>query len=391
MAKNTTALKDKLYPIVSKALDKNKAAYRKVVSKTIEARHKDLFDIAPMNNIFFTAYDNQAFYKALGIEEKQITEAMSGAYFMSISNFNPRSAKDEFTAMQMCVIRYFILTNQPRDLELAIIILLISGKFYPSAFSMSYPTFAPAEYREIMVYAVNNELSNKFDLKVSGSLFSSIKNLGNTCFTSYEKMMRSFSDEDYTYVVQQAQTRLRSFMKNIAEVYYDCYENKSYLTFDSDNFEEDNYRLADNDSLKVERCVEKTMRYINTTKVDYAICQAASSDEVKIDEVKAIIEYALNDRENIKLVRELVQLMINAYMSQSSDKDIRNFNFITYSISPKPNSKDKNTLRQKEIVYTFLSKSPSSFNKRRSRIATENAYYRAVYMYFARIIYDSNK
>lgn len=377
--------------MVAAAMDKNKAAYRKVVSKTIDARHKDLFDIAPMNNIYFTAHDNANFYKALGLEEKNIKEAISKAYFFDIPNFNPRSAKDEFTAMQMCIIRYFILTNQPRDLDLAIMILLISGKFYPSAFGMSYQVFAPAEYREIMVYAVNNAMTDKYDLKVSGSLFAAMRNLGSTCFQTYEKMMRSYSDEDYVYVVQQAQTRLRSFMKNIAEVYYDCYENKNYLTFDSDNFEEDSFRLADNDSLKTERIVEKTMRRINSSNVDYALCKAASSDDVRTEEVKTIIEYALNDPSNTKQVRELIQLMVNNYMAQSTDKDIRNVNFITYTIVPKPNSKDKNIIRQKEIVTDILVKSPSSFNKRRKRIATENAYYRAVYLYFARLIYDSNK
>lgn len=390
-AKGTSAIKTKLYPVIEKLMDKNKNAYRKAVSKAIEKRQKDLFDIAPMNNIFWTEYDNQEFYKAIQIDTAVIREAIDQTYYAAISAFNPRSAKDEFTVMQMCIIRYWIMKNQPRDLELAIGILIISGKFYPSAFHMSYPTVAPAEYREIMVYAVNNELSNKFDLKQTGSLFTSLRNLGNTCFNSYTDMMKKFTDEDVVYVIQQVQTRLRSFMKNIAEVYYDCYENKNYITFDSDNFNEDEYRLADNDALKVERYVETTMRVINTTKVDYALCKAASSDLVSTEETKAIIEYILNDRENLKEVRELVRLMVNSYISQSKDKDIHNINFITYTISPKPNSKDPNYIRQKQIITGFLERSPSSFNRRRTRIATENAYYRAVYMYFARLIYDSNK
>lgn len=390
-AKGTSAIKTKLYPVIEKLMDKNKNAYRKAVSKAIEKRQKDLFDIAPMNNIFWTEYDNQEFYKAIQIDTTVIRAAIDQTYYASISAFNPRSAKDEFTVMQMCIIRYWIMKNQPRDLELAIGILIISGKFYPSAFHMSYPTVAPAEYREIMVYAVNNELSNKFDLKQTGSLFTSLRNLGNTCFNSYTDMMKKFTDEDVVYVIQQVQTRLRSFMKNIAEVYYDCYENKNYITFDSDNFNEDEYRLADNDALKVERYVEITMRVINTTKVDYALCKAASSDLVSTEETKAIIEYILNDRENLKEVRELVRLMVNSYISQSKDKDIHNINFITYTISPKPNSKDPNYIRQKQIITGFLERSPSSFNRRRTRIATENAYYRAVYMYFARLIYDSNK
>ena len=99
--KSTTAIKTKLYPTIEKLMDKNKEAYCKAVSKAIEKRQKDLFDIAPMNNIFWTEYDNQEFYKAIKIDTNIIREAIDQTYYASISAFNPRSAKDEFTIMQM--------------------------------------------------------------------------------------------------------------------------------------------------------------------------------------------------------------------------------------------------------------------------------------------------
>ena len=57
---DTKAVKSKVYPLVEKALNNstNIGKYRKVVSETIEKRQKELFDIAPMNNIYFTEYDN---------------------------------------------------------------------------------------------------------------------------------------------------------------------------------------------------------------------------------------------------------------------------------------------------------------------------------------------
>lgn len=391
MKDTTKAVRSKLYPIIEKLMDKNIAKYRKAVSNFISSRTDQLYDIAPFSNMYFISSDADSIYKAVGISVDQIYEAILNAYFMPIPNFNPRSAKDEFTAMQMCIIRYFISKKYAKDLELSIVVLLLSGKFYPSAFSMSFPNVAPIEYKNIMIYAVNNKMSNKFELKTSGSVFGALRSIGTTWVDTYDEMFSRFTDEDYVYLVQQLQTRLRSFMKNIAEVYYECYDNKDYLTFDSDNYEEDNYRLADSDSLKVDRIVENTMTKINTSKADYGICKMVSSDLVRIDEVKSIIDSIITDPDKQSEIKELVRLMVTMYFTNSKTKDIRDISFLTYTISAKPNTKDPNLTRQKEIVTNWLEKSPSNFMRRRSREGTANAYYRAVYSYFAIVIQTANK
>lgn len=388
---NTTAIKDKLYPKIASLMDKNLSKYKRAVSDMISKRSKELYDIAPFSNMFFIEDDKQAFYKAVGITEAEIKAPLSQAYFYPIANFNPRSAKDEFTAMQTCIIKYFHTKRMQKELELSIAVLLLSGKFYPSAFSMSFPTVSPSEYREIMVYAVNNQMSNKFDIKTQGSVFGALRSIGNTWVDTYEGMIKRLSDEDYVYIVQQLQTRLRSFMKNIAEVYYDSYKNKDYLTYDSDNFEEDSYRLADSDTLRAERVIEKTMGKIATTKADYSVCKMVSDDLCRVQEVQSIIDSVLTDPDKQPEIKELIRLMTATYFAQSKNKDVRDIDFITFTIAPKPNSKDPNIIRQKEIITNWLEKSPSNFNRRKSRLATANAYYRAVYGYFAIVVHNSNK
>ena len=68
-----------------------------------------------------------------------------------------------------------------------------------------------------------------------------------------------------------------------------------YLAYDSDNLGEDNYRLADNDSLKIEREVENSVNYFNTTATNYAFCKIASDKNVKTDEIKMIIDSIMSD------------------------------------------------------------------------------------------------
>lgn len=388
---DTTAIRSKLYPKIANLMDKNILKYRKAVESMINYRSKDLYDIAPFSNMFFIESDKQAFYKALDITEEEIRNCVKETYFYPIAKFNPRSAKDEFTAMQTCIIRYFYKKKDIKNTELATAVLLLSGKFYPSAFSMSFPTVSPSEYRDIMVYAVNNEMSNKFDLKVNGSVFGALKSIGNTWLSTYADMINGFSDEEYVYIIQQLQTRLRSFMKNVADVYYTCYEDKDYLTLNSDNFEQDSYRIADSDTLRAERAIDKTINKLNASKADYTICKMVSSDLCRITEVQSIIDSVLSDPSKQSEVRELIGLMVSTYYAQSKNKDVRDIDFITFTISPKPNTKDKNILRQKEIITNWLEKSPSSFNRRKSRLATANAYYKAVYGYFAIAIHNANK
>ena len=48
-------------------------------------------------------------------------------------------------------------------------------------------------------------------------------------------------------------------------------------------------------------------------------------------------------------------------------------------------------LRQKELINILLMNNSEHFNRRRNRIATENAYIRAITAYFSLLIQESNK
>jgi hypothetical protein len=235
-------------------------------------------------------------------------------------------------------------------------------------------------------------LTNKFDLKTHGSILGAVKSICLTWLNSYDKLLKSSEDDDVVYLIQQLHNRIKSFMKNIASLYYDAYKNKeNYMTFDSDNLDEDNYHLADNDSLKAERTVEKTMEKINNINIDYKLCKMCSDSNIKTDEIKNIIETIVTDKDSSNEVRELIRLLTVTYYEQSEKKDVRDIDFITFSIAAKPNTKDKNILSIKEIIEGWLDESSPSYRKRKSRLATKNSYNRAVLLYFTLLIHNANK
>jgi hypothetical protein len=291
----------------------------------------------------------------------------------------------------MCV-RYYYLKKMKKETELSMIYLAFSGKFYPSIHYGSYPEAPPEENRYIMEYVINEKLTNKFDIKREGSVFGAIKSICLTWLDTYNDRLKSCDDEDVVYLIQQLHNRIKSFMKNIAEVYYEVYENKdAYFVYSNDNLSEDNYHLADNDSLKIERAVENTMSYIASSSVDYNICKMSSDSNVKTDEVKSIIETILSDNMNIPDVKELIRIIITEYFVNSKTKDIRDIDFITTSIAAKPNTKNKNILRQRQIIESWLDTNSPAYRKRKSRQATKNSYFKSILTYFTLIIHTSSK
>jgi hypothetical protein len=392
MPKATKALVTELYPLVEKSLSKGLNSYKGCIGRFIEKRHTQLYDTAPYDRIYYGTEDVEDFWKSLNIDEKQVESIIKKTYYADIASFNPRAAKCPITCTSMMIIRYFYLKKMEKELELSMIYLSFSGKFYPSIHYSSFPTVQPSEYRHIMEYVVNNMLTNKFDLKTHGSILGAVKSICLTWLNSYDKLLKSSEDDDVVYLIQQLHNRIKSFMKNIASLYYDAYKNKeNYMTFDSDNLDEDNYHLADNDSLKAERTVEKTMEKINNINIDYKLCKMCSDSNIKTDEIKNIIETIVTDKDSSNEVRELIRLLTVTYYEQSEKKDVRDIDFITFSIAAKPNTKDKNILRIKEIIEGWLDESSPSYRKRKSRLATKNSYNRAVLLYFTLLIHNANK
>lgn len=387
--KDTVAILNIAYPEVEKKLKVNLAAYKKYISKFINIRSSQLYSNMPSQQIYFTLDDAEEFFKSTGIDKTTIIKAINNTYYYPQANFNPSYAKDEITVAMLCVVRYFKIKNMKKELDLALINLAFSGKYYPSIWYRSFPTVAPQEH--IMEYVVTHMVSNKFDIAREGSVIGVMKSVSNTWINTYTSRFKDFHDDDCVYLIQQLHNRIGSFMNNIAELYYQAYENKEYITYDSDDVSEDNYHLAGSDSFKLQSIIEATMSDINTHGVNQRLCKTASSNLVKTDEIKSIIEVMLSNNKNMGIIREYITLMVACYFQESTTKDVRDISFVSFSIKPKPNTKNPYVLKQNELLNIMLMNNSEHFKRRRNNDATEQAYYRSIRAYFAMQIQESNK
>ena len=389
MVKNTNVILSKIYPMFAKSLEKNTPALKKCIGNYITSRHVELYDTAPYHRIYFGKHELDEFHKAIGISEQQIIDELQYAFFWNVA-YNPPQVKEAFTVAMLSCIRYYLLKGDMKSAELCTIYLAFSGKFYASVHALSFPKFPPSEHRAVMEYVINNKLSEKFDLRKEGSLFGAIRSLCITWLNTYASVLKSkdFDDQDAGMVIQQLRDREKSFMKNIASLYYDAYDNKDFLNYESDNLSDgDSYRLADSDSLRAEKITEMALNHMLTTTVDMKICTMCADQNVKALEIKDIIESILSDNHNIqKLKSDVINVLISDFVKNNRGKDISSLDFVAYSIRTKPNTKDKNILKMKQTILDWLDENSPQFRKRKNRQATAISYYKAILQYIVLII-----
>ena len=390
MAKVTDVVLKELYPKVEKSMKSNLTQWKKLMSSFIQDRSEALYDIAPIDRIYFSQEDEDKFFQTLKIAKSEVTEILQKTYYYNeIKNKFDILVKDEHAILALTVIRYFIMKNDTKNIELSTLYLSFSGKIYASAHWRSFH-IAPTEYRHVMEYAINN-MSNKYDIVKEGNVIGAVRSLNKTFINSYKTRFKEYDDEDVSYLIQQLKNRISAFIKNIATAFYAAKDNNDYMTYDSDNMSDNAYHLADSDSLKLERAINASINRLESSTTDFRLCKMCSDNNVRTDELKSIIDSIMTKPENFTLIKELIRNICTYYFINSKTKDVRNMDFLSFSISSKPNSKDKLYLRNKDIIEQLLLANSDKYKTRSKRVATKISYNTVILKYFVFLIHEANK
>ena len=186
--------------------------------------------------------------------------------------------------------------------------------------------------------------------------------------------------------IQQIRDRLNSFFNNISSLYYEAYTNKYYMNYETDNIDEDHYRLTTSDATTAARLTEAAMNLMTSTYVSLEICEKCKDSNVKALEVKDIIEAILGDNNNLPQVRRVVNILICDFMKNYPGVRVGSIEFIAYSLKAKPNTKDKYLLELKDTITGWLDENSPNYRRRKSRAATAVSYYKSILTYFVLII-----
>ena len=384
-AEKTSVIINKVYPVAEKAYNANKSAIKKMIGDYITSKYNVLYATSPYDRIPYNEYDK--FWKTIKLNERQINELMKDCFFNSMPAYNPRAAKSPFTAVMMCSIRSALKTKDDKMAELLVIYLAFSGQFYPSIHSGSWK-YLPN--KEVIEYVVNTKLSQKYDIKKYGNVFGTVKSIATTWLNTYRKDITGDMD-DFTYgiLVQQLHDRIKSFLKNIAKLYYENKDN--YLNYVRDNMDSEDFLVKDTNSSLADKYTSIAVDYMTTRDVNYKFCGMVADENVKKDEVKSIMSSIFHNKDNIKELREVVNLIIVDFMKEYPDEPISGVKFLTYSMSTKPNAKDKNIIRIREIIVKWLNENSVDYTRRKSRQPTATSYYKCVLKMICLCINDAVK
>ena len=382
----TSVIIQKLYPFVAKALDKNAKKVHNCIGKFMTDHHELIYDIAPYDRIYYNKSDSDALFEAYGFTEQQVIDILQNAYFWDIP-INPQCVKEPYVEVLICTIRYYLKKGNQKEAQLTGIYLAFTGKFYASLHGAFFPVASPSKYKAVMDFVINNMLSDKFDLKKTGTVFGAIDSLVKTWLQKYGPQLKSdINDEKVKNIIQQLRDREKSFIGNIATKYYEAYKNKNYLNYETDDLSEDNFRLTDNDAATAARLTESVVDELTSTKVSIKICNAVKDQNVKAEEIMDIIEAIVGDNNNLPDIRKMVNIIITDFMVNNPNKDIGSVEFVAYTLKSKPNTKNKNLLWMKQTILGWLDKNSPNYRRRKSRAATANSYYKSILGYFTFLI-----
>ena len=391
---DSTIILDYIYPIVEQSSDKNKNKLMTAIGQFMTKNNTKIYDTAPFDNIYYVKSDIDNLFRALDIDEKVILNYLKQTFFWRVS-YRPLAIKEPYVDVLVMCIRYFLLHKMEREAEITCIYLAFSGKFYASVFSKGFPTAPPSAHKEVMDYVINNMLTEKHSLKTEKTVFGAIKMLCNTFLETYKSdfVSKDLSDNDIgKRLIQQLRDREKSFMSNIAKLYYEAYENKLYLNYETDNLVDGkDFRLTTSDSMKASTATENTVNYMALNGVSLKICDKCKDANIKATEIKDIMESILSDKANLNELKRVVNILICDFFRTYPGKDLNSVEFISYSLQSKPNTKDKYLLEMKETILHWLDENSPNYRRRKSRTSTAISYYKAILSYIVLTITVVNK
>lgn len=389
--KNTTILKDLIYPIVEKIFttQANVRKYKMLISQFFEKNTPKLTTPGPQYLIVFGDADKDEFYKLFGITKEEIVFAMknviksagSSAEFKYLTN-NP------FLSFLYYIIRYFTLHHDDKALNATL--GLFSIDVYWSIFTKYFPN---GVIEPVMNYTIDN-LTDKFIIKKAGTIFGALTESAKHSYEFHKSKIRTGNDPDCIAFLQRIRNDQNSMFRTISGIYYDNHKKGNAITTRNDDYDPENPILDDitSASTEVQATVNRVCMPMIANGVDISLAEAAAAiGNVSVTNLRIyLMKIFVNERldEITQIVESILFLYING--EHKSSRDIRSAHFLywTCALFKKTNSKDGNIVRINTILNRWGEETGiyKAFKSEGSKIN----YKRAIFTYIAMCIQKYN-
>lgn len=371
-----------LYPKVENALknpDKVKV-YKSNIDKYMAKNINSYSSAGPSTRPTLSPTDYTNFYNIFGFTEKEIKDVLkkikgnggdTGKYFN-----NP------YNVAIVLSIRYFSIKKNKDMVNTGL--MYINTSIYQYMFHKYYPTFEPNE--AVMAYTIAN-LSQKFKIKKFGTILATLTDITTICYETHKERIEQGTDLAIAKFINDAASRMNSFMRKLANEYNENYKEQRYLQTDKDDFSEENYYEADNDSFVIERLSNKVLTSLVVNGPDRKlITLAANNSNVSVNMLQTAIMTLIseNHRDDIKTI---IECLLSLYLNDNPDpsvsiKDVGTNKFYVYCIKVyrESNTNNKNIILIKEILDRWIEE--IDLKKKVSTVASLRNYRKAIFTFF---------
>lgn len=371
-----------LYPKVESTLKNpsNVKIYKSNIDKYMARNVAAYSSAGPSIRPTISPSDYTNFYNIFGFTEKEIKEVLkkikgnggdSGKYFN-----NPYNVAIALS------IRFFTVKNDKAMIDVGL--MYLNTSIYQYIFHKYYPTFNPNE--SVMAYTLAN-LSQRFKIKKYGTILATITDITNTCYETHKPRIKECTDLNIAKFINDVASRINSFMRKLANEYNENYKEQRYLQSEHDDYSEETFYEADNDSFAIDRISNKILTNLVVNGPDRKLVEiAAKNSSVSVNMLQTVVMTLIteNNRDDIK---EIIECLLALYLNDNPDpnaslKDIGTNKFYVYCIKiyRQSNTNNKNIIKIKSILDKWIDE--VDLKKKVSYVGSIGNYRKAIFTFF---------
>ena len=384
MGKKATILHDKLYPIIKTNLDKdNGKAFFILCQRLIGENTSGLFTIDMGERVFFSKIIEAEMFKTCGVDIDLVGSYIAATGCNDAGWFHRN--RPIYTLLFL-VQKYF--QEKKKIKERDFVLLIMNVIIYAGRESNFFKFTTSQKYQNVMQYTINN-LSNKFILKRTGSVYQSLVETTAGLIKKYPKLLSSESDEDVFKYIMNCVTRVHNLVKNVFAQFKKNYDSNRYINSLKSTDEEDG-RLLDRDNAgsMIEKLSDNTLLSIKSNDVDIRIINiVAKSNQLTVLSMRSAMERIYkNERDDIKVIlKELLSVFLIEEKRSADDICSPSYLNTVLKVYRQTHSLSKSIINIKNTLDKILKKNSDDYVST-TRAATKSNFKKATFMYFSLIL-----
>jgi len=375
--KDTTILKDRLFPAIEKSLKRNQRKLIITISKFISDNSDSLFANNPGGRVYYSAKLEQKLFDLCGLTDSEVAAAIS-ATELNEDSWKQRN-RTVYTLLALVLI-YFAKKKKERKL----VLMMLALTMYTGRQKKFFPYNTGTGFDNAMQYTINN-LSNKYLIKQKGNLYAALEATIDQSDKKYKRSLEQFADRYIFAYTINLLNRIHNFVKNIAIEFHANKSSGKYINLESDHDPEEGQLLdVNNISFSINKITNNAYLKTKTNKPDTkSIRIVAHSNRVSQVVLQNAIEKIVSEEDDN--LKEIFRYIITIFLVDKHQviEDICSAKFMlnAYQAYSKSHTKEENVIKLKKNLGELLENHSSEYNKTQ-RAATKSNFKKALYLYF---------